>query len=357
MKQRVLIILPTNTVGGAEKVIWSYFNNFKNSKISIKLLIVNATNHDINLRNKDIIYFNFSRFIFSVPKIINVINTYNINVVISTFPNISAMFLLLKYLNILSIKIIIRQPNVIEKSLNGNFKLFLLKNIYKFLIKTTDALIVTSQFMKQEVLKYKVSNEKIFLIGNPINVVKTRRGIRPLRIGENKIKLIFVGRLVYQKGVDRVLHLFKNTTNLNLIVVGDGKLKEKLIKKAKNLGVEKNIKFYGQKKNPFHLIAGSDYFLLPSRWEGLPNCVLESLALGTPVISTQDVPSLNDFKKNISNKSIILFKSIKEFSYKISKLKKRQDYRKPKLRNCLLVNYISPPKYNKKINDIILKIS
>ena len=79
--------------------------------------------------------------------------------------------------------------------------------------------------------------------------------------------------------------------------------------------------------------------------------------MGTPVISTKQIYSLNDFKKNISNKSIILFESINEISKKIDILEKRKDYRKPKLRKSLLIDYISPINFNKKINKIILKIA
>ncbi len=74
-------------------------------------------------------------------------------------------------------------------------------------------------------------------------------------------------------------------------------LKIDLLKQVKYLNIEDKIKFLGKILKPYDLIAGSDYFILPSRWEGLPNCVLESLALGTPVISTKQIFALNDFKK------------------------------------------------------------
>ena len=105
------------------------------------------------------------------------------------------------------------------------------------------------------------------------------------------------------------------------------------------------------------MIAGSDYFILPSRWEGLPNCVLESLALGTPVLSTKQIYSLNDFKHNIENKSIFLFDNIDDMSRKVSILKKRKDNKKPKLRKSLLINHTTPISFNKKVNEIILKIA
>ncbi len=356
-KKKVLIILPTYTTGGAEKVIWSYFNNFKNSNISLKLLVVNTQGYYPDDKDKNIVHLNFSRFIYAIPKVLSIIKKENINVIISTFPNISAAVLFLKYLNLIKAKIIVRQPNIIEKSLKGSFKLYTLKIIYKFFIKFTDAVIVTSKYMKDEILKYHLNSEKIFLIRNPISIQETRKDIIPTRIGEDNIKLIFVGRLVYQKGVDRILHLFAIYKNIELIIVGEGNFKSELIKQTKKLNIENKIKFLGKIIKPYSLIAGSDYFILPSRWEGLPNCVLESLALGTPVIATKQIYSLNDFKKNISNKSIILFNNIGELEKNIHILEKRKDYKNPKLRKSLLDDYISPINFNNKINDIILKIA
>ena len=356
VKKKALIILPTNTLGGAEKVIWSYFNNFKSSKISLKLLIINNKDNSDKLENRNVTNLNYSRFIYSIPKVLNIIKNDNINIVISTFPNISAILLILKYFKIIDFKIIVRQPNIIENSLRGSLKLQILKNIYKFFIKFTDAVIVTSEFMKEEILKYKVNKEKVFLLRNPINIKQTRKGIKPIRLGKDKLKLIFVGRLVYQKGIDRVLHLLAVNKNIEFIVIGEGNFKIDLLKKVKRLNIEDKVKFLGKILKPYGLVAGADYFILPSRWEGLPNCVLESLALGTPVLSTKQIYSLSDFKKNISNRSIILFNSISELSKKINILEKRKDYRRPILRKSLLIDYISPINFNKKINKIILKI-
>ena len=356
-KKKALIILPSYSVGGAEKVIWSYFKNFKDSNIFLKLLVVNAKDACGDLKNKNVLNLNFSRFIYAVPRILSILRNENINVVISTFPNISVILLFLKYLYLIKVKIIVRQPNVIEKSLKGSTKLYILKILYKFFIKYTDAAIVTSEFMKEEILKYNLDRKKIFLIRNPISIEETRKGVIPLRLGADKLTLIFVGRLVYQKGIDRIFYLLANNENIKLIVVGEGNFKSKLIKQAKNLNIEDRIKFLGKILKPYDLIAGSDYFILPSRWEGLPNCVLESLALGTPVISTKQVFSLNDFKQNICNKSIMLFENISEISKKIDFLEKRKDYNKPKLRDSLLINYISPANFNKKINKVIIKIA
>ena len=68
---------------------------------------------------------------------------------------------------------------------------------------------------------------KVFLIRNPISIEETRKNITPVRLREDNLTLIFVGRLVYQKGIDRVLHLLAINKNIELIVVGEGNFKNR----------------------------------------------------------------------------------------------------------------------------------
>ena len=74
--------------------------------------------------------------------------------------------MILKYLKIINIKIIVRQPNIIESSLKGSIKFYLLRKFYKNFIKFSDAVIVTSNFMKQEAKKNRVREEKLFIVRN-----------------------------------------------------------------------------------------------------------------------------------------------------------------------------------------------
>ena len=206
--------------------------------------------------------------------------------------------------------------------------------------------------MYNEALDTQIKRHKIHLLSNPISPYNTRLGVSPTRTEGKKIKFIFVGRLVYQKGIDRVLHIFKKNSNFELIIVGDGEEKEKLLAMTEKYGNKNNINFIGKKIYPFNLVAGADYFLLPSRWEGLPNCVLESLALGTPVISFKRIFALKDFKNNLKDNSLVLCEDEKTLEKYFFSLKRRKDYMKPKLRKSLLKNYITTQSFQKSINKI-----
>ena len=160
MKKKALIILPSYSVGGAEKVLLSYFRYFKNSKIELKLLVINSKSAKSNFLNKKKIELNFNKFIYSLPTITKLLKKEKYHFIISTFPHISALILLTKYIKLHNCKVIVRQPNIIETSLTGTFKLFLLKHIYKKLIKYADAVIVTSKHMLKEAKKNNILEKK-----------------------------------------------------------------------------------------------------------------------------------------------------------------------------------------------------
>lgn len=101
--------------------------------------------------------------------------------------------------------------------------------------------------------------------------------------------VVTVGRLVNQKGFSYVIEAVKlvnSKTPLRLLIIGDGKLKEKLKQQTEELGIKDKVDFLGVRNNPFAYMARCDLFVLSSLYEGLPNVLIEAMALGLPVIST-----------------------------------------------------------------------
>jgi glycosyltransferase involved in cell wall biosynthesis len=72
-----------------------------------------------------------------------------------------------------------------------------------------------------------------------------------------------------------------------LLIVGAGSLKEQIQWIARELDLQESVKFLGLHYNVIHLLQQAWGFVLPSRWEGLPNALLEAMACGLPCIATR----------------------------------------------------------------------
>lgn len=103
-------------------------------------------------------------------------------------------------------------------------------------------------------------------------------------------RVTFIGRLVLQKGVDVLLRsaatwlrLFPDTM---LQIVGDGPQRSQLADLAVRLGIDRRVAWLGYRSDVADILKATDLFVLPSRWEGMPNALLEAMAAGCPVVAS-----------------------------------------------------------------------
>lgn len=99
--------------------------------------------------------------------------------------------------------------------------------------------------------------------------------------------IVNVARLVPQKGHALLLEAFaKARTSHQLVIVGEGPLRQELEDKAKSLGIAERVLFAGKRTNPYPWMHRADLFVLASEYEGLGIVLTEALACGTPILST-----------------------------------------------------------------------
>jgi glycosyltransferase involved in cell wall biosynthesis len=104
-------------------------------------------------------------------------------------------------------------------------------------------------------------------------------------------RLLFVGRVVYQKGLDLLLKALSELRDLEwtLDIVGDGPRVERLRTQASELQLSERVNFPGWQSRQMlpNTYNQSNLFVYPSRHEGMPNAVLEAMASGLPVLATR----------------------------------------------------------------------
>ena len=111
----------------------------------------------------------------------------------------------------------------------------------------------------------------------------------------HELQLLTVARLVRQKGLDVLIDAFaalnfEQRVTWRLIVAGDGPERQALEAQAQRLGVANQIDFLGFHSDPASLMRKGGVFVLPSRYEGMPNALLEAMGFALPVVITDVSP-------------------------------------------------------------------
>lgn len=139
-----------------------------------------------------------------------------------------------------------------------------------------------------------IPRERIAVIPNPVVTPELEeRAGAPLdhpwfRTGQPPV-VLGVGRLTTAKDFPVLLYAFAKVRArrmVRLMILGEGKRRGELTALAERLGIAGDCELPGWKENPYPYMASSAVFVLSSAWEGLPNALIEAMACGCPVVST-----------------------------------------------------------------------
>lgn len=136
--------------------------------------------------------------------------------------------------------------------------------------------------------------ESIRTIPNPIDLkeIEEKTKERCALPDVSCCTIIAAGRLIPQKGFDTLIRAYasvrkdKSMCDTNLIILGEGKERANLEALVREYGLEEHVTLPGDVENPFACFARAGVFVLSSRMEGMPNVLLEAMASGVPVVST-----------------------------------------------------------------------
>jgi glycosyltransferase involved in cell wall biosynthesis len=143
--------------------------------------------------------------------------------------------------------------------------------------------------------RLRVSAEKLVVIPNGIDV-EAHNGLqaadlRQFGLPSGRRAIVFVGRLHPQKGLDWFLsfapQMFEQLPDHDLLMVGDGPERRRLEEIIRTRGLEQRVHWAGWSPYVAQILRASDLLVLPSRWEGMPNVLLEGMAAGLPLVSTR----------------------------------------------------------------------
>ena len=294
VKIRPLFILADLEAGGAQRVILTVIRHLDRMKFEPRLAIVNgkgplAKQIPAGIRVHDL---GVQRVRYALPKIIRLCRALNPDVVISTLVHLNLSLLAGRSFLPQKTRLIIREANNPSIRLQYTRHPILYRSLYKVFYPRADKVICNSHYMKQDLVEhFSLDPAKIQVIPNPVPIQKIREKVRSARnpYQPRKNHLVAVGRLNFQKGLDLLMKALKvalmENPDLHLTLIGEGGEEASLRKLATELGIGGMVTFAGHRDDPFPFMAHADLLISSSRYEGLPNVVLESLGSGTPVLA------------------------------------------------------------------------
>jgi glycosyltransferase involved in cell wall biosynthesis len=295
---KILFVLQNLNGGGAEKVFVYLMNSLSTQGFSVELLLGKKEGVYFSLLDKNITIhdLNADSILQYLLKLRLFLKQTKYSHVVTASQNTSIAFILAKkiykckYATVATLHYNLPvQLQLIKNKFSKWFSIFVNKKI----ITKADKIVAVSKGVAEGFAQItKLPINKISVIYNPAydNLIYEKAN-QPI---ENEFAhldyIISIGRLEYQKNQKLLLQAFdlvqKKIPALHLLILGEGTLKEELLQLAHSLGINEHVHFVGFKDNPYCYLKNAKCFVLSSLYEGLPTVIIEALALGTNVVST-----------------------------------------------------------------------
>ncbi len=297
-KQKILIVVPNDSLGGAEQYLRMVAIHFKNEEINI--IHFNKFKGTTWFQFQDGVPQKFMsqkserlgllKFIFSTFK-----NKQTYDYIFSSHIFVNSLVGFLLNIGLLKSKhFIARESTSVFLRFSG-IKLFLYKLAYKFGYKKIDLLICQTELMKKQLIKHfpKINNTTtVEVIPNPIDLEQIKKKAKEkfeTQLPEQYI--VTAGRLIEVKGYDILIDAFyeikKQHPALKLIILGKGHLLENLLVQTEKLGLKEDIIMAGHVDNVYRYFENARLCVVSSRIEGFPNVLLQMMTQNTNVVSTK----------------------------------------------------------------------
>ncbi len=181
-------------------------------------------------------------------------------------------------------------------SANAGIKVQLYEALDRLVFRFFDAVVPLSSDLYEGLLRFPGLRAKLRLIRNGVDLsevdsVTQRSPELQAWKSQGSVIVGYIGQVIPRKGLDTLLRAFSklDIPGKRLCIVGEGPQRLELERLANRIGEKDRVHFFGFRDDRIALMKCFDVFVLPSRLEGIPRCVLEAMAARVPVVAT-DIP-------------------------------------------------------------------
>lgn len=231
----------------------------------------------------------------SIGPIVHYLRARRPRTVLVTLDHMILTVLIARAISRVPVRVVAREANHFSARKPQGIKARLLSKAFLAALRRADDVIAVSEGVSTDLRIYgKVARDKLHTIYNPVVDEELERKAKldvshPF-LGDGVSPVILAaGRLIEQKDFPtllRALRELRETQAARLIILGEGPERQKLEKLVGELGLAGAVSLPGFVENPFGFMRRASAFVLSSAWEGLPGVLVQAMACGCPVVST-----------------------------------------------------------------------
>jgi glycosyltransferase involved in cell wall biosynthesis len=310
--KRIAFFLADFGIGGAEKVSANLIQEMSKRGITIDLVLIKQEDSYFNETTNQL-----GSYLSEIPSEVRVINLGSERAIKATLPFAKylqqykpwAVISHLHYVNVIAVlakqiarsdtRLILVEHNTISAAKSNTKSYAVVKLLMKLLYPKATSIVAVSQAASRSLEEYLgFAPEKVQTIYNPVVnqhlFTKAEQSLDHAWFQKDSAPVFLaVGRLTEQKDFPTLIKAFarlRQQKNAHLLILGEGEQRKELSDLIQSLGLIEDVHLDGFASNPYAYMSRAAAFVLSSRWEGLPTVLIEAMACGCPVIST-DCPS------------------------------------------------------------------
>lgn len=298
-KFKIAIFIQSLSIGGAERMALNLVKGLVQHNIQVDLLLANRTGEFLSEvpAQVTIIDLKGKRVLFSLIPLVRYLQSHRPDLLYSIQTHTSLIAIWAARLARVPIPLVISTQTMLTESLaaSPSIRNRVIIILARWFFRSAEAAICISQGAAEDFIKItRMPPQKTHVIYNPVVSpgleLEARQSIsHPWFSPDNLPVILAVGRLVVAKDYPTLLRAFSlmcRKQPAHLLILGEGEERPRLEALARQLGLTDNVQMPGFVKNPYAYMRHARLLVLSSRWEGFANVLVEALACGTPVVST-----------------------------------------------------------------------
>lgn len=301
--KRIALFLPSLRGGGAERIMVTLANAFAERGFKTDLVLAKAEGPYLNdvSENVRVVDLGASRVVTSLPALVRYLRRERPDVMLSALYHANVIALLAKRLACVKTRLVVSEHSSPTPALahattwrDGRMAHFM-----RWTYPWADSVIAVSNGVADDLaVTIGLSRDRIDVVYNPVDSSAVRQLAEqpfhhPWFATDEPLVVLGVGRLTAAKDFATLIRAFAQLRahrQARLVILGEGELRAELEQLVVELDLLPDVLLPGFVDNPYVWMRHSALFVLSSAWEGLPTVLIEAMACGTPVVST-DCPS------------------------------------------------------------------